>query len=280
MIQALLLAALTDAPGPEPSATPPKTITTVKSIPFCTTLTKSVLPTIQGLQFNDNIIASSKPLMIDMGKLYVPASLAGEKFDQYAAQWGSSTAGGTHTADNPGMQLAAQRLEMIASGIVHNLDLIEKILNDPTRFPNPPKTDQDRQAILLKQELQQVADQQKKALNVLYGLADTLNMQTLIAHGDGTQGAINGGGASGSVAHNDQDVSFQDPISGPERGRNGHAQDPTVDTDPAISQKALGTFANNPLMRFYAGVVANQQSTAQAENQLTATVLQNVGQCK
>lgn len=276
---ALLLATTVAQVAPSPSASPLKTITTVKSGPLCTTLTTTVLHTIQGLQINDAIIESSKGALVDMGKAWMPNSLAGEKFDQLQAQWGNAPAG-THNVDDPGLILGAQHIYKIAQGIVHNLQIIDNLLNDPTRFPSQATTDQDKQAQLLKAQLQGVADQQRKSLNVLNGLAETFSMQDLIAKGDGTQGAINSGGSGGQVSHNDQDVSFQDPISGPERGRIGSPKDPTVDTDPAISQKATGLTANNPMMRFYIGVLQNQATTEQAEDALAATVMTVVSECK
>jgi hypothetical protein len=278
-MHALLLAITVAQVAPSPSASPLKTITTVKSGPLCTTLTTTVLHTVQGLLINDRIIESSKGVLVDMGKAWMPNSLAGEKFDQLQAQWGNAPAG-THNVDDPGLILGAQHIYKISQGLVHNLQLIDNLLNDPARFPADPKDDQDRQALLLKEQLQAVADQQRKNLNLLNGLADTFSLQDLIAHGDGTQGAINAGGANGQVSHNDQDVSFQDVTSGPDRGRIGSPKDPTVDTDPAISQKATGLDANNPMMRFYVGVEQNQASTTQSETALTQTVMQVVNQCK
>jgi hypothetical protein len=279
VLQFLLLAVTVAQTAPAPSATPLKTITTVKSGPICSTLTSTVLHTIQGLQINDKIIESSKPVLVDMAQAWAPNSLAGEKFDQLQAQWGNAP-GGTHNVDNAGLILAGQHLYKVAGGLVHNLQIIDDLLNDPQRFPPDPKTDADREAALLKAQLQSVADQQRKSLNVLYGLADTFNMQDLIAHGDGTQGVINGGIGNAQVSHGDQDVSFQDPISGPERGRIGSPKDPTVDTDPAISQKSLGALANSPIMRFYVGVVEEQRATAQSEGELSQTVVQVANQCK
>jgi hypothetical protein len=152
------------------------------------------------------------------------------------------------------------------------------MLKDPARFPTTPKTADDRQALVLKARLQSVADQQQKQLNVLYGLADTYSLQGLIAKGDNTLGAINDGG-KGQVSHNDQDVTFQDTISGPERGRAGHATDPALSQNPAITQTATD-LANNPLGRFVLAVMQNEQSTAQAENALSQSVVQTVNSCK
>lgn len=279
MVQALLLAVLIADTAPVPSASPLKTITTVKTAPLCTTLTTTVLYSVQGLQVNDHIIEQSKPALVNMGKAWVPNSLAGEKFDQLQAQWGNAPAG-THNVDNPGLILAAQQLYKISGAMVHNLQIIDNMLNDPTRFPTDAKSDQDQEALKMKAQLQAVADQQRQALNVLNGLADTFNMQDLIAHGDSTQGAINAGGSGGQVSHGDQDVSFQDPLYGPSRGRIGSPKDPTDDIDPAVNQKAIGELANNPILRFYVGVEQNQIATAHAEDALTKTILDVVDQCK
>jgi hypothetical protein len=275
----MLLAVLLAQALPAPTASPLKTITTVKTAPLCTTLTTSVLYSVQGLQVNDHIIEQTKPVLVGMGKAWMPNSLAGEKFDQLQAQWGNAPAG-THNADNPALIMAGQQLYKISSGLVHNLQIIDNMLNDPTRFPSDPKTDQDQEAVKMKAQLQAVADSQRQQLNVINGLADTFSMQDLIAHGDGTQGAINGGGANGQVSHGDQDVSFQDPIYGPSRGRIGSPKDPTDDTDPAVNQKAIGELANNPMLRFYVGVEQNEVATAHAEDALTKTILDVVEQCK
>lgn len=120
------------------------------------------------------------------------------------------------------------------------------------------------------------------SLDAIYGLADTFELQDLIAHGDNTQGVLNESfkGRNIALSFNDQDVSFQDVTSGPARGVAGAPKDPTVDTDPAISQKATGELANNPVLRFYEAVEQNQRATAKAEGQLMQTVLDVTNQCK
>jgi hypothetical protein len=265
---------------PLPSATPLKTIITVKSTPLCQTLTGTVFSTISGLQSNDRIVESTKPVLVDFGKAWVNNSIAGHHFDQMQIHENFEPAD-VHNNDNPAMILDARRLARLAEAIVHNLRVIDDLLSDPRLTPE------------LKAQLQAVADAQRQNLNVIYGLADTFELQDIIAHGDGTQGAINerfappgdpAGGKPIVLSFNDQDVSFQDVLSGPQRGvfaLPGNApRDPTVDTDPAISQKATGELANNPLLRFYQGIERNQLATAHAEDQLTKTVLDVVNQCK
>ena len=279
MLGHLLLAvtaAVVSSPSPAPTPTL-KTIIRVHSSPLCSTLGSSVFPAVQGLRINDNLIDASKPMLIRMGKELLPTSDAGREFDQLQAHWGNAP-GGTHDT-NPGLELDNQRLLMVASELAHNLEIVDKMLADPARFPAVAKSDDDKQALLVKAQLQAVANQQRKNLNVLSGLGDTFSLQDLIARGDGTQGAINGGGSNGQVSHNDQDVSFQDVISGADRGRIGSPVNPTVDTDPAITQKPIG-LDNNPMARFYVGVAQNQVDTAQAENTLTPTILAIVAECK
>jgi hypothetical protein len=272
---AFFLAALVGV-APTPSPTPLPMIAHVKATPLCSTVANNVFYTIGGLRINDKLIANTKPLLIEMGKAYEQSSGVGARFDKQQAAWGN-TAGGTHET-NTGLVLGNQRLVRLADELVHNLDMIDGILNDPTRFPAVAKTDDDKKALALKAQLQAVADQQRKNLNVLYGLGDTFSLQDLIAKGDQTQGAINGGGQQ-QVSHNDQDVSFQDVLSGVDRGQSGHATDPGLSQDPSITQSATD-LTNNPMARFFVEVAQNEDATGLAENALTATVISTIKGCR
>jgi hypothetical protein len=267
----LLLAVIVAQVTPLPSAPPLKTIITVKSSPLCQTLTGTVLSTIAGLQSNDRIIESTKPVMVDFGKAWVDNNTTGHHFDQMQIHQNFEPAD-VHNNNNPAMILDARKLARRAEAIVHNLNVIDGLLADPHLTPE------------LRAELQAVADQQRQNLNVIYGLAETFELQDLIAHGDATQGVLNEtfGGKPLDSSFNDQDVSFQDVVSGPQRAVAlfSGSRDPTVDTDPSISQKATGELANNPIQRFYLGVAQNQAATARAEDQLDRTVQDLVNQCK
>jgi hypothetical protein len=267
----LLLIVMVAQATPLPSAPPLKTIITVKSTPLCQALTGTVFDSLSGLQSNDRIIASTKPVLVDFGKAWVNNSVAGHHFDQMQIHENFEPAD-VHNNENPAMIIDARRLARLAQGIVHNLQVIDQLLADPRLTPE------------LKAQLQAVADQQRHTLNVIYGLADTFELQDIIAHGDGTQGVLNStwNGKPLDSSFNDQDVSFQDVVSGPQRAVALYSgtRDPTVDTDPAISQKATGELANNPIFRFYQGIEQNQVATAQAEEPLDQSVLDLVNQCK
>ncbi|MGB6985505.1 MAG: hypothetical protein WBD74_05940 [Candidatus Aquilonibacter sp.] len=265
----LLLGTMISQVTPLPSAPPLKTIITVKSTPTCQALTSTVFDAISGLQSNDRIVESTKPVLIDFAKAWVDNSIAGHHFDQMQIHQNFEPAD-VHNDDNPEMILDARRLARLAEGIVHNLRVIDGLLTDPRLTPE------------LRAQLLAVANQQRQNLNDIYGLADTFDLQDLIAHGDNTQGVLNETfkGKPVALSFNDQDVSFQDILSGPTRAMNGRPADPTVDTDPAISQKATGLQANNPILRFYQGIEQNQIATAHAEDALTKTVLDVTNQCK
>ncbi|HTV94229.1 MAG TPA: hypothetical protein VMG98_16120 [Verrucomicrobiae bacterium] len=271
----LLLVVMVAQVTPLPSAPPLKTIVTVKSSPLCQALTSTAFDAISGLQSNDRIVEATKPVLVDFGKAWVDNSVAGHQFDQMQIHQNLAPAD-VHNDQNPALILPARKLARLAEAIVHNLQVIDALLADPRLTP------------VLKSQLQAVADQQRHTLNVIYGLADTFELQDLIAHGDNTQGVLNVGFQNKSGGHqlassfNDQDVSFQDVVSGPQRAVAlfSGTRDPTVDTDPAISQKATGELANNPIFRFYQGIQQNQLATAHAEDQLDQTVLQMVNECK
>jgi hypothetical protein len=262
----LLLAGTVAEPAPSP---PLKTITRVHASPLCTTLKGSVLFLTQGLQANDRLIESSKPLLLQMGQDFIPVSDVGKSFGARARRFA-----GAHDP-SPALLLDNEHLAELTNEIVHNFAIIDAMLNDPERFPTT-KSDDDQKVLLLKAELQAVADRQRGALNILYGLSDTLSLQELVAKGDGMQGATGGGGAAGA-GQADQDVSFRDILSASDRGR-GLPVDPTVDQDPAVSQ-APSSLSNNPLVRFYLGVAEDQKNVASAENVFTQTVLAAVKFC-
>jgi hypothetical protein len=279
-----LLAVGTPSPQLTPDPTPTlKTIIRVRSSPLCTTIKTNVLYTLEGLHANDDLVASSKPVLAKMGKEFEPNGLAGQLFDKQQEQW-ETVPGGTHDT-NPALDLDNVRLKQLVGQIVHNIAVIDAILNNPKRFPAVARSDDDAAAMLLKARLQAVADQQKRNLNVLYGLTDTFSLQELIAKGDGTQGVLNEKfNATGPIKNivlsdYDQDVSFKDVTTGPDRWVMDRPKNPTVDTAPQVSEPGTD-LSNNPMARFYNGVSKIQQTTSQAEDVLTQTLQGIVDSCR
>ena len=58
-------------------------------------------------------------------------------------------------------------LGKVATAMAHNLAVVDKLLADETRFPKKAVTDDDRVAQTLKSQIAAVADEQRKALNLV-----------------------------------------------------------------------------------------------------------------
>ncbi|MGB6986790.1 MAG: hypothetical protein WBD74_12520 [Candidatus Aquilonibacter sp.] len=289
MLHALLLAAVVST-EPTPTPTPLRTIIRTRTSPICMTIRQNVVSILNGLQANDGIVTASKPVLLRMGKDFQPVGIEGGLADDQQTQLNgtSSLPGGVHDT-NPALTLDNQRLKQLASELQRNLAIIEDALADPTKFPAQATSDDDKQTQLLKAQLQAIADQQRRNLGLIAGLTDTLSMQDLVAKGDGTQGVISfPSGAlysqnqpaptSPTVSHDDQDVSFKDPISGSAQQNTTTPKDPTVNTDPAVSQRGTD-LSNNPMARFYLGVSAIQHQTFTAEGTLGQTLKDLAASC-
>ncbi len=277
MLALVFAAAMSTVPSPSPS--PLKTIVRERVSPLCTTLKSNVFLTIQGLRINDKLVGNAADALLEMGKDFTKfQKFSGVRGSQQQAMWGNTAAAFSGEYDqNPALQFDAQHLMQLSAEVQHNLEIIDNLLQDPSRFPADVKTAQDRQAAALKTQLQAVADQQRSALNQVYGLADTYELQALIARGDGTSGAINGGG-SARVSHDDQPVSFQDVLGASERARQGSHADP-IGESPGVTVQA-SELAHNPFARFYVSVAQNQAQTRTAESALAQSVFSAVNECK
>jgi hypothetical protein len=298
MLYPLLLAVVVSQ-VPAPTASPLKTIIRIQTSPLCTTIRQNVVHILDGLQANDGLVNGSKPVLLRMGTELQPIGVHGQMADTSGTHLNgiSSEPGGVHNT-NPALELDNQRLKQLANELQHNLAIIENALADPTKFPTQTTSDDQSAMQQLKAQLQTVANQQKNNLSVISGLTDTFSMQDLIAKGDGTQGVLNSplGGTGlaapacpptnqnpqnpcdSKLSHDDQDVSFSDPISASAHQDSMSTKDPSTDRDPAVSQPG-SDLSNNPMARFYRGVTANQQRTEKAEAALADTLKELAASC-
>ena len=82
----------------------------------------------------------------------------------------------------------ASTLGRLAAAMAHNLTIIDRLLADQKQFPKTAKTDDDRIAQTLSTQLRAVADQQRKALDLMNGVVETDamgRMQTEFPKGSG-----------------------------------------------------------------------------------------------
>lgn len=148
--------------SPQPSPSPLKTITHVRSSPLCTTLRENVGQAVKALIENNAAIGQSKSLFLKMAR------------DKVSSVHGNLV-----------MDLDVQRLGPLMDEIAQNLDNARTLLSDSRRFPTPPRTEDDRQLAEMQRELGAIVDRQNEALNILSGTYYSYNGNRLNGHGDG-----------------------------------------------------------------------------------------------
>jgi hypothetical protein len=270
------------------TATLPPTIAHVATNALCETLQQNVLRAVAGLHTNDAIFERSNPMVLQMGQTLASVSHFGQSADTPNTM---SVFSGKNDID-PSISMNQVQLSRLAQQIARNLQQIEAALNDPTRFPTPPRTRGDLQAAQIKAQLEALAQQQKQLLDAINGLADTTSMQQMMAQGDGMDGAINEGG--GSPAHNkivgtnDTALTYNDPLDTMDPGsRNtnptfvgGTIGGPKPNADQAAGSTQIpNALSGNPLGGLYANLLRNQQQLQQAEGVLSTNVKTAAAQC-
>jgi hypothetical protein len=146
----LFLAALTPllVPAtPTPAPVLPE-IGRVHSNALCTTLRQNIAPTIAGLMKNDEIISAGHRAFSKM----------------------SHDGAGTSSA---AIDIDKLYLEQVETRLVHNLGVIDRLLSDQKRFPDAPRSDDERDALVMRSQLQAVAASQHKALDLVSGTLET-----------------------------------------------------------------------------------------------------------
>ncbi len=135
------------AQSPVPHATAPPYIGGTHSRGLCTTVRDRVAPMIAGLMKSDEIV------------------LAGHRT---FAKMGHDTVLGSPDA----MDLDRIYLGRLAAAMAHNLGVIDKLLADQKQFPKKPATDDERIAQTLATQIRAVADQQRKAVDLMNGVVE------------------------------------------------------------------------------------------------------------
>jgi len=155
MSGAFVLALLLAAPAPAP-AQPPLAVAPSKAL--CTTLRDNVRTALAGLMQNDAIIETGR-------KAYHKMAL-----DRVAGTTG----------------VASDRLavENVVAALVHNLGQIDALLADPNRFATTGASGDGQTATAMKTQLGAIADQQKKALNLMSGILETSDFNDAAHIGD------------------------------------------------------------------------------------------------
>jgi hypothetical protein len=150
----ILAIAVADA---APQATPPPTIAKVRSRALCSTLRENIAPALLALSRNEHVIDAGRDQLLAMGKDRVVGATDGWR------------------------RLDRVRLENLITPIETNIETVDKLLEDATKFPNQPHTVDDVDAARMKAQLLGILSQQKAALNVLNGTVETQDLADMLA---------------------------------------------------------------------------------------------------
>lgn len=267
MLHLVFIAALSADATPQPSPTP-RTIVHERVTPICTVLRENIGHAIQAVLANDQAIGASKPVLVKMAHDFVSSS----NFEAIGLGDLHSSAAIDH--DSPKMQLDLSRMEQVVGALTHNLKLIEDQLNDPARFPAVAKTDSDRKALEIKAQLEAVAKQQKQTLNVLEGLIDTRNMETIAGRGDPMEKLFGADDTGNPSSANAKDIGSNAVFNaGP------LTQTPEQKYDPALTQDDFSTLTNSLFGRFYRVVYLEQGAIQSLESPLAKNVVETTSTC-
>lgn len=267
MLNLVFAVAVAATPAPQPSPTP-RTIVHERVSPICTTLRENIGHAIQAVLANDQAIGASKPVLVKMAHDFVSSS------NFSAIGLGDLHSSATIDHDSPKMQLDISHMEQVVGALTHNLQLIEDQLNDPARFPAVAKTESDRKALELKAQLEEVAKQQRQTLDVLEGLIDTRNMETVAGRGDPMATLFGVDSAGSGYPANPK-------VAGSNATFNGGPLEQTPDQkyDPALSQDDFSTLTNSLFGRFYRVVYLEQGAIHSLETPLAKNIVETTSTC-
>ena len=211
---------------------------------LCTTVRDSVAPMVLGLMKSDEIVGAGHRALLKMSQ------------DQ-------------RTGSREALDLDQVYLHRVSDAMAHNLVIIDKLLRDEKRFPKKAASDDDRIAQLLKEQIQAVADRQRRALNTLSGSLDTEDLGRMQNEFPGGISSINSTtGPKGALQNGPRGPD----ASGSFIGAAGLTMPQYMTMEPRTlgSSNTAGHTAWDRL----ANVIETQQaSIAGAEQQLSPTVI-------
>jgi hypothetical protein len=167
-----LLALLLIGATPSPSPTLPPEIYHTVSRPLCSALATKFRPAIAMLIQNDAIIAKSPALF----KNYVDMSAAGS---------------------DAGQSMAVMHLNNLVTPLVQNTLAVQKLLNDPSVFPDKPQSVEDKDMVALKDATLKSLANQQASLDIINGFVETQQLSQMQHEGFGYLNSLTNGGVVG-----------------------------------------------------------------------------------
>jgi hypothetical protein len=232
-------------PSPAPAANLPE-IGRVRSTTLCTTLRTNIAPTVLGLMKNDEIIGAGHRAFAKMAH------------DQ------AGTSSGVIDIDK-------LYLEQVETRLVHNLKVIDTLLSDDKHFPAAPKDGDERDALIMKSQLLAVADQQRKALDLVSGTLETEALGQM-------QGQIDNQMKSATGQSVVPPAPTSDPVSF--IGTAGLPEYTPVAGLPTTSNKSSTLGGHSIYDSIASALEGTQSSIARREAVATASVVNAVSSCR
>jgi hypothetical protein len=210
---------------------------------------------VEGVLVNDDLFKRTEPVFLKAARDMVTAGPL------------VSTFGSLHAAhvdpDNASVHLDMARLQEIGTSVAHNLETINKLLNDNMRFPKNPSTAEDKQLVQLRAQLLALAKQQNDELNVLSGTADQYLFDTLYNADVSAGGALAASGRAPAGAGN---------FAG------GPLKSPSDAMNPLLKQNDV--FMNSVMGEMYRVFVARESNERAMEPVLAQALVEASSGCK
>jgi hypothetical protein len=218
----------------------------VRSNALCTTLRQNIAPTIAGLMKNDEIIGAGHRAFAKMSHDQAGTSSAAIDIDKLY-------------------------LEQVETRLVHNLEVVDRLLGDQKRFPAEPKNDDERDALVMRAQLQAVASSQRKALDLVSGTLETESLGQM-QHEMSDQMRNATGQATPMPNPTSDPVSFI--------GAAGLPEYTPVAGLPTTASKQSTLVGHTVYDEINVALEGTQTVTARREQVATSAVISAVGECR
>jgi hypothetical protein len=157
MILAAALVAICATPSADPSPTALKVIERVTVSATCSTLRREIAQSIEGLRVNDGLLSQGQLMMTKI------------RSDAMADPRSNSGAGGAGASS----ELDDVQMTQLVHVLAANLEKIDALLSNPRAFPDRPATADQQALATANQRLEDVAAEQRRALNLLSATSST-----------------------------------------------------------------------------------------------------------
>lgn len=233
------------------SSPAPKTIVTVRSTPFCTALREEVAPVLRGLMRNDALIALGRSADLKMNQETTYGGYLESSYNQQGA---------AHVVLSPGLSgLFVERQRNLATALERNVETLEAILADKRRFPENLAVEEQMTLASITSQLRVVVGDQRVAINIISGEAETEALDQLFSAGPST----------GSASLGDQS-----PLEAQEA-----AHDPSIRVQ-ALSYPGYQSFGDSVYAKLAHAIGLDEKAIADSEIVVAETVLANAPACE